>query len=638
MTISKSFWQIRRTNDRRPAQALQRNSIAVRSLVLAAVALLCVAAAPFDTYQLIMWQEHTPAEIEGLKRLGFTATKLRATSGQIDPVDRAQRIASGLPWYLENIATDFYSPYHRYRPGKSVTLLFDEAKARRRAKPADSAVFIRDPSLSDPVWLNRIASRLQTLAREESDHSPLFYNLADEAGIGDLAASWDFDIGEPSLVAMREWLRTQYTSLAALNAEWGSDFARWEDVVPEMTDAALRRTDSNYAAWGDFKAWMDFAFARAVRSGTDALHQADATALAALEGCQIPGWGGYDYGQLANTVDIMEIYDIGDSVAVARAANPNLIVLRTSFGLGDGAEAWRNLLQGGRGTIVWDEDNGIVAADGAAKPRGRELAALVAGIRGIAPTLMASTPELDSVAVLVSQASFRTQWLLDRKPGGNAWSERSAGREYEDNVWRASRRETLQRLLGLGIQPHLLTSLQPGALARDGIRVLILPHALALSDVEVAEIRSFAASGGKVLADTEPGLFDSHSRLRTISPLTGVALVPEAMQRAGTPPSQPILQGEATVLASAGVTPRAVFRTVTGSLAPGIEARWFRNGSGELLSIQPIAPYSAPLEIEVEFPDIVTAKDLRRGGPPQSGKLLRLTLEPAEPVILSLSR
>ena len=228
------------------------------------------AAAPFDTYQLIMWQERTPAQIEGMKRLGFTGTKLRATGGKVDPTELAEREASGLPWYLENVATDFYAPYHRYTPGKAVTWLFDAAKARRRAEPSDTSVFVREPSLSDPNWLARISTRLEDLARQQSRFHPLFYNLADESAIGDLAAAWDADIGPWSLAAMRDWLRTQYPSLPALNQQWGTSFERWDQVMPELTDAALRRTDGNYSAWADFKAWMDVAFARAVRAGRSA--------------------------------------------------------------------------------------------------------------------------------------------------------------------------------------------------------------------------------------------------------------------------------------------------------------------------------------------------------------------------------
>ena len=57
--------------------------------------------------------------------------------------------------------------------------------------------------------------------------------------------------------------------------------------------AAARK--GSLAPWSDFKEWMDEAFARAVRAGTDAVHAADPGALAGIEGAQIPGWGGYDY-------------------------------------------------------------------------------------------------------------------------------------------------------------------------------------------------------------------------------------------------------------------------------------------------------------------------------------------------------
>ena len=122
-------------------------------------------------------------------------------------------------------------------------------------------------------------------------YHPLFYNLADEAGIGDLAAAWDADISPSSLAAMRQWLRTQYPTLDALNLQWGTTFASWDAVVPELTGAAVGRTDENFSAWADFKAWMDVAFARAVRAGTAAVHHADPAALAALEGGQNP-WVG----------------------------------------------------------------------------------------------------------------------------------------------------------------------------------------------------------------------------------------------------------------------------------------------------------------------------------------------------------
>lgn len=612
----------------------------MKHIALALALLLPVGtalAAPFDTYELIMWQERTPAQLEGLKQLGFTGTKLRATGGIIDPAELAAHVASGLPWFLENVATDFYAPYHRYTPGKSVTWLFDAAKARRRQNPADTGVFMRDPSLSDPAWQMRIADRLAGLVAAQSRYHPLYYNLADEAGIGDLAAAWDADLSPVSLTAFRDWLHGQYPSLSALNTEWGTDFPAWDAVQPMLTDAALARTDGNYAAWGDFKQFMDIAYVGAVRAGTEAVHRADASARAGLEGGQLPGWGGYDYFRLAPAVDVLEIYDEANNVAIARAASPNTIILRTSFSAGDGPEAWRNMLQGGRGTVVWDEGDQVVHSDGSPAPRGGELSRLANAIRAVAPTILASQPDRDPVAVLVSQSSFRVQWLLDRR-NGTPWSDRDAGREYEDNAWRAGRREALQRLSALGVQPHLLSTamLEAGALTRDGIRVLFLPDVLSLSDAEIGAIRAFAATGGVVLADTEPGLFDGHGRRRGAAPLGDLAKVSEAVMRRGGIADTAQLDTLADLLTAAGAPPRAAFRAPNGSRATGLEARWFRGDGGLILSLQATAPYAAAPRIAIEMTGLTALRDLRAAGPALTGETI-VALDPADPSIFRLT-
>ncbi len=596
--------------------------------------------APFAEFEVIMWQDHSSAEMAGLSRLGFTGVKLMGTGGRIDASKLVAAQASGLPWYVENIATDFFSPYHRYTPGKPVNWLFDATKARLQSDPDDTAVFVRDPSLSDPAWLASIRARLDAVVRAQSQYRPLFYNLADEAGIGDLAAAWDADIAPVSLAAMRTWLRGQYPDLAALNREWGSNFTDWEAVTPELTDTAMRRTDDNYSAWADFKAWMDVAFARAVQGGTEAVHQADPTALAGLEGGQIPGWGGYDYSLLAPAVDVMEIYDEGNAVELARAFHPNLISLRTSFATGprEVHAAWRHLLHGGRGMIVWDERNEVVQADGEPGPRGLAIQALVKAIRVVAPEIMASEPTFDPVDVLYSQASFRTRWMLDQRGRGAAWSRRDAAREYEDNAWRASRRQVLQRLSEIGIQPRLVSSamVEAGALRHDGSRALILPHAIALSQTEADEIRAFAHRGGTVLADTEPGLFDQHSRRLPGPLLAGVAALPDAMMLVGGQTSSETLAAFGGLLRNAGVMPRADLRGPDGQTATGVDAVWLRHGDTAILALQTVAPLGAPARIEVRFPEPASVEDMRIPGRSQRAERIVVDLDPITPTILSL--
>ena len=62
----------------------------------------------------------------------------------------------------------------------------------------------------------------------------------------------------------------------------------------------------------------------------------------------------------------------------------------------------------------------------------------------------------------------------------------------------------------LGLQPAYVSS--PVDLARRGFKTLILPHAIALSPDDARAIREFAAGGGTVIADVQPGVFDAHSR------------------------------------------------------------------------------------------------------------------------------
>lgn len=615
-------------------------------LALAAMMLpgLAWADARWDAYQMLLWQDRTPVQMRGLAALGFTGAKLSATGGNVDAEGRALRQGAGLSYYLENLATDFYAPYHRYTIGKPVNWLLEAAKAQYRANPRDPDVFVREPGLLDPVWLERIRLRLDGVVRAEAANRPLFYNLGDESGIADLAVAWDFDMAPASLAGFRAWLRTGYPDLPALNAQWGSAFAAWDDVMPELTDAAVRRADGNFSAWSDFKAWMDVAFARAVQAGTDAVHGADRTALSALEGGQVPGWGGYDYALLAPAVDVMEIYDYGNSLDVAVAFNPALIPLRTSFGAGprEAHAVWRHLLHGGRGTVVWDEADDVVAADGSPGPRGREIAALMRAIQPVAALLRAAQPDPDAVAILVSQASFRVNWLLDRQKGDRDWAARDAEREYDDNAWRASRRVLVERLAELGVQPRFVSSgmLEGGRLRDGSVKVLILPHAIALSDAEVDAIRAFRAAGGTVLADTEPGLFDGHGRRRAAAPLTEVPH-PAVVRLDGDGANPSTLAGLAALLRDAGVAPRVRLLGPDGQAATGVEARWFTHERGTVLALQTARPWGGPpvvvVQLPGQLPGRMTVSDARGGAAVTSDRAV-VALDPIEPTVLMLSR
>lgn len=594
----------------------------MRRLALALAGLLAMAsaarAAGWDRYQVILWhtQGATPAQLAGARRLGVTAGLIFGVREDMPQADLAAELhrraaplrAAGLGLYAENIATDFYSAYHRWRPDRPVTWAFDQVQARHQADRADPSVFMRDPGLSDPAWRARIGARLAAHVRALRDAAPLYYSLGDETGIADLTAAWDFDRAPASLAAFRAWLRGAYGTLAALNAEWGTGFADWDAVVPLSTDAALRLTDGNFAAWADFRAFMDIAFAHALRDGTDAVHAADPGARAGIEGAQTPGTGGYDYTHLARAVDVMEVTGGEPAFALAHALNPALVLLTTTYDAGPAARhaLWRALLAGARGTILWDPDAGIARPDGTPGPAGTALAKLFAAFHGPAgQALLAAAPRPGPVAILYSPASLRTEWVLSRQAEaarGADWSRRRAETELADTALRRATRDAADALAHLGLEPRWLApaSLAGGGLA--GLRAVILPHTLALSAAERTALRAFAAAGGRVLADIPPGAHDAHSR-RAAPLAEGVTLLP-ALGRAALAPA----------LAAAGIAPKVTLALPDGAPATDTALRVLRDGDATILGIQrDFAEGAAPETVVLTLPGQRRVRDLLAG-------------------------
>lgn len=623
----------------------------------------------FDDYQIVMWQKQNATQWAALKRIGITAGTVFGdregrgsafTTPQIEPL-----LDHDLRWYVENIATDFYAAYHRWTPGKPVNWLFLETQRRYAANPLDPLVLRRQPSLADRKALGAIEARLATTVRAHERYAPLFYNLADEPGIADLSAHWDFDYSPAALAEFREHLKQRYGSLAALNAGWNTAFTDWDTVLPRTTRDAIEQPDENFAAWAEFKAWMDERFAATVRAGADAVRRVDANALTAITGGQVPGWGGWNYAALAGTVGAMETGNDGAAFDIARGLDPPLVLLTTLFARGGGYEEhrlWRQLLRGGRGAIIWDDDNAFAAPDGTLGPRGRDAASYFPALRGgLAALIMQSRRQTDAIGLLYSPASFRTRWLLDRQPDGDAWSTRSAEDEHnDDNDWRRSLVAHLRGLGHLGISPRVLSSRQveAGALRQGGVRALILPHAIALSHREAAEIREFVSRGGIAIADIEPGAFDQLSRRLPRPSLTelfaeadgkpaqvgrgqaAILLAPAPRRAAETDPHLRRLLAQASLLSP------FTLEQADGTPLRDVEIHRFQNGDVTLLAVHADLPRDAgaddlrsldPRRVRLVLPRQAYLYDLREGQALGRAERADLALDPVKPVLLAIA-
>jgi hypothetical protein len=638
-----------------------------------------IAKPPVHTwwdYSIIMWQNYSPDFFAKLKGLGINGGQYVGRNRNLPDF----LLRNDLRWYAENIATDFYSAYHRYYPDRDNGWEFKQARAAHQKDPSSLEPFKRHPSLTDEAWLKKVHDRLVESALYFSPYRPFFYSLGDETGVAELEAAWDFDLSDESLVPMREWLRQEYGSLAMLNRQWGSNFTSWNQVTPMTTDEAMKRSDDNFSAWADFKEWMDICYANALKMGSDAIHSVDPEAYIGIGGGQMPGWGGYDYSRIVKSLTAIEPYDIGNNIEIIRSLNPAMAVLTTAFAHGSWEQqrVWHELLHGNRGLILWDDKSEYLNQKGELEPRGREAAGYYNELRaGIGALLINSTRLSDSIAIHYSQPSLRVEWMLESRPRGTAWAMRSAKAERTDNNFLRLRESWCRVIEDAGLQYKFVSygQVEQSELLRGGYRVFILPHSSALSASEAQAIRTFVAQGGVVIADGDPGVFDEHGRRLAQGQLADLFGKPDDKETTGHAfeggkaihlnvnlldyhRERVLGKGGETrdmiahLLNGAVVKPTFSVTDEEGKLASGVELHQFRNGDVTILGlltnpdlrVDELGPpdfrsnehFARPRSLKLTLPESMFVYDVRAGTLLGNKRELSIHLDPYEPVVYAL--
>ena len=639
-----------------------------------------VARPPFTgwkDYVIMMWHPYKANLIPGLQKLGVNGGTYFSNDVQLPDF----LIDNNMRWYSESLATDYYSEYHRWRPDRDVGWSFSQAKKLYRQDPNSLEAFKRHPSFEDPYWRKLVHDRAVVTAKRLAPYRPYFYSLADESGIGELEAQWDFDFSDQSLVPMRRWLQSQYGSLGALNQEWGTNFTNWNLVMPLTTNQAMKQPGDNFAAWADFKEWMDISYADALKMGADAIREADPHAYVAVGGGQMPGWGGYDYARITKALTAIEPYDIGRSVDVVHSLNPAMPILSTGFASGTDEEhrVWYELLHGNRGLIVWDEDYAYVQDNGQPGPRGEAAGKYYNEIRdGAGALIINSQPVNNRIAIHYSHASLRTQWMLERRPDGDAWMTRSPKYERSNNDFMRLRESWCNLIEDEGWQPDFVSydQVEQGDLLKRGYHVLVLPESSSLSQAEAAAIRQFVADGGVAIADGMPGTYDEHSKKLPQSSLAdifgdsnaeqlnvhtfgqGKAILLNAdvvgylLDRLDGK-EKPVHELVEQLLRSNDMRPEFAVEDAAGHNVVGVDTHVYANGGVRIIALQSnpqlrvdeLGPpdfrssdrLTKPTTVQLHLPNAMYLYDTRAGKALGLKKQLTVTVDPYQPTILTAS-
>ncbi len=364
-----------------------------------------------------------------------------------------------------------------------------------------------------------------------------YYFVGDEGSLGSYTDPVDFDFGAHALAGFRNWLRSQYASLSALNRTWRSGFRDWDAIVPDTTDEARRC--GIFPPWADHRTYMEVSFAHAYQVVREAVREGDPEGRIAISGTQVTTpWDGADWFRLDRVVDDFLSYDGGNQWDLHRSfAKPGSRVgFWTGYGRQGAAvehEIWSAALQGVFfPNLFWSYS--VVNPDLTWSRSGRDMGEAFRALRfgGIGKLLMESERlgRRDRSPLFHGFRPRRGDPRLPRaRPEGR-------GRGCASLPGRPRRVGAGLTDLGLSFDFVASPQIEEGGLDPCRYRVFVMPFSLALSAREVSAIEAFARGGGIVIADRSPGLFDEHCawhRAGALDALFGVSGPPPEKREPG---------------------------------------------------------------------------------------------------------
>jgi hypothetical protein len=522
---------------------------------------LCAAAVgnprPWDEYRAIMWvgdtayrtPEKLPLFFQRLREMGMNTAMVY---GEADP---KPLLDNHFPYYVENMVN------------RGLCLKFNSTVRdwdkfvtgwARNGRP--EAALVRDYCLDDPAWLSSSTEMVRRIVGKNKANQPLAYNVRDELSTTISANPFDYDFSPVALEEFRSWLKTQYRTLDALNAEWETQFVAWSEVKPFTTDQIKRRmatgdplphgqpdwqkvqqlrfeyrdalqnpTRWNFSPWADFRTYMDLSLARALERLRQAAHAVDPQTPVGIEGTQMPhAFGGYDLWRLSQVLDWVEPYDIAGAREIFGSFMPGRPILTTVFESETNPAArrlWHLLLEGDRGCLVWWSEDCLdwKRPDWPLTPKAKALEPVLREMTSpLARLFLRASREGDSIFIHYSQASIQVDWLIESTVDGSTWLRRFSSFEAEHNQMAKTRTAWLKGLQDLGYSPRFLSAeeLAAGKLASVSNAVLVLPNSWAISGKELEALHMGSAEPSnpgdvlQILAEGPAGIFDEHGKLR----------------------------------------------------------------------------------------------------------------------------
>ncbi|MDX2032183.1 MAG: beta-galactosidase [Blastocatellia bacterium] len=567
------------------------------------------------------------------------------------------------------------------------------AMKKKYFETRDKKGLVREYCLNDPAYRELIRKELNTLTAPWVPFSPLSYYVYEEPSLTCYEDDLDLCFSTHCMTAMRGWLKGEYGALSALNRQWGTQFANWDEVTPDDTHEAQAR--GNYASWADHRTFMEKTYAESVEFVLGELRKIDPQGILLNSGTQVSGaHNAADYSRLNRFTKHLNAYDGGNQLDFHRAFNSDL---KISSGAGYGVlgrdvlyNFYSNLFKGSNGGayIFWQYST--LDVDLTMSQSGKDMEQGFRELRGegIGKLVGFASPDNHGIAIHYSYPSIHGAWIVDGKIEEQVVYDPSSATMRRFN---ANRDGWVKALHDAGLQFDFIGygDVEKGGLISKGYRTFILPMSVALSEEEVRAIREFVNQGGTVIADALPGIMDKHCTFRPVRALADVFGVEPAgsnrqavvamngepgLKLAGAASlavseSGPQLlehrvgRGRAyllnffldsypadrlekrntaalekvnRVLSAAGIAPKVKLASSAGNPISDCDRYLFNNGMTKLLGLLPDKDGLAARKALVTFDQAGALYDVRQKRYLGAGSTFEIELEPAIPRLLAL--
>ncbi|MBT7298017.1 MAG: hypothetical protein HN849_00800, partial [Victivallales bacterium] len=505
---------------------------------------------------------------------------------------------------------------------------------------------VREHSFSNPTEVEALAKRTVAGVGKKRHWGFFGFNMEDEVHLHQ-GESVEVDTSEHALRAFRGWAESEYGNIGGVNAAWGTSYAGFDDIeVPLLSNM---KDAGNPARWVDFRLLMERDWANAYAAAHRAVRKAypevnmsftNPYKYGSLSGTDFARWAPHEEIQLryCHRHVLDRIRSWSDAPVLSwfgyrsNAAMCGHFVWNLAFNGGavafwwDPVEPWA--YSGKEGFTPWYMLGPLWRETGRSQTVSRAAKALQGGIGTL---LSVVRPEAPEALIVHSQPSMHVLYAQAAIP---------VGRPIKDGYSRyAASDEALAQCLirnGLNYRYILPEQLTPARL--EGVKLIVLPSCVALPDEAGKALATFAANGGRLLADLPPGTHDEHGSPRDDAARFSTLFAGDRGVCLGRSANQDSTDALDKAVATLGIHGAVRWQTADGRPPQRVRMYRFRLGRTRYLGILPAAAPEVEAEgpLTIDLPEEYNVYDCRTGT--RLGSLRRLTvaLRPGEPHVLAL--